>query len=105
MKLLDFVGLYGTILAPVGAVIVVDQFLAARCGLPTDPADRGGLRFNVAVLLAWALPVVVGLYVYRAKGVNAFMLPLPCWLACGALYFLLMKYGPWGRRGDVQPAT
>ncbi len=105
MKLLDFVGLYGTILAPVGAVIVVDQFLAARCGLPTDPADRGGLRFNGAVLLAWALPVVVGLYVYRAKGINAFMLPLPCWLACGALYLLLMKYGPWGRRGEVQPAT
>lgn len=91
MKLLDFVGLYGTILAPVGAVIVVDHFLAERLGLATDYAEREGIRFNVAVLLAWAIPVAIGLAIYRTQDINSFMLPLPCWLACGALYILFSK--------------
>jgi len=91
MKLLDFVGLYGTILAPVGAVIVVDYFLAGRVGIATDYAERRGIRFNVAVLLAWAIPVALGLVVYWTQGINAFMLPLPCWLACGALYIVFTK--------------
>jgi NCS1 family nucleobase:cation symporter-1 len=91
MKLLDFVGIYGTILCPVGAVIVVDHFLARRLGLPTDYAERAKTRFNTAVLLAWAIPVVIGLVIYRTQGVNSFMLPLPCWLACGVLYVILTK--------------
>ena len=91
MKLLDFVGLYGTILAPVGAVIVVDHFLGKRLGLTSDYAERQGIRFNVAVLLAWAIPVAIGLAVYRTQGINSFMLPLPCWLACGILYILFSK--------------
>lgn len=91
MKLLDFVGIYGTILCPVGAVIVVDHYLAKRVGIPAEYAARTGARFNLAVLLAWALPVLVAMYFYRAQGVNSFFLPLPTWLACGALYILLTK--------------
>ena len=91
MQLLDFVGIYGTILAPVGAVIVVDHFLAKRFGLETSYAEKTGTRCNVAVLLAWAIPVVVALWFYQAKDVSAFFLPLPAWLACGALYIVLSK--------------
>ncbi len=91
MKLLDFVGLYGTILCPVGAVIAVDHFLARRLGLPTEYAARTASGFNPAVLLAWALPVLAALYLYRVHDVNSFLLPLPAWLACGALYVVLTK--------------
>ena len=91
MKLLDFVGIYGTILAPVGAVIFVDYFLAKKVGLVTDYAERTRTSFNVAVLLAWVIPVAVGLWFYKVKGVNSFFLPLPCWLACGLLYIALAK--------------
>ncbi len=91
MKLLDFVGLYGTILCPVGAVIVVDHFLARRVGLPAEYAVRTGTGFNPAVLLAWALPVLGAMYFYRVHGVNSFFLPLPTWLACGALYVVFSK--------------
>ena len=86
MKLLDFVGLYGTILAPVGAVIAVDHFLAARYGLVREYAIRTGTTFNWAVLLAWLFPVAAGLWCYFRLGINSFMLPLPCWLATGACY-------------------
>jgi NCS1 family nucleobase:cation symporter-1 len=91
MKLLDFVGIYGTILCPIGAVIVVDHFLAKRVGMASEPAARSGSLFNIAVLLAWLIPVVVGLWFYKTKGVNSFFLPLPCWLACGVLYIVLSK--------------
>ena len=91
MKLLDFVGIYGTILCPVGAVIVVDHYLADRVGITPEYAARTGSRFNVAVLLAWAVPVAAAMYFYQAHGVNSFFLPLPTWLACGALYIALTK--------------
>lgn len=92
MKLLDFVGLYGTILAPVGAIIVVDHYLAKRCGIATEPAAQGKMKFNIAVLLAWVIPVAIGLAIANAKNIPAFFLPLPCWLACGALYILFSKF-------------
>lgn len=91
MKLLDFVGIYGTILAPIGAVIAVDHFLAERLGLAPQPAARSGLSFNGAVLFAWLLPVAAGLWFYFRFGVPAFFLPLPCWLACGLLYIGFQK--------------
>ncbi len=92
MKLLDFVGIYGTILAPIGAVIVVDHFVAARLGIPAQPAAHHGSSFNLSVLLAWLIPVAVGLWLYVKFSVPAFFLPLPCWLACGVLYICFQKF-------------
>ncbi|MBL9129277.1 MAG: hypothetical protein JNL97_16625, partial [Verrucomicrobiales bacterium] len=101
MKLLDFVGIYGTILAPIGAVIVVDHFLAEKLGIATEPAARTGSSFNPVVLLAWAIPVGVGLWIQQRAGFPAFFLPLPCWAACGALYVVFSKIlGP-----KPKPAT
>src|SRR6185503_9710930 len=57
MQLLDFVGIYGTVLAPIGAVIAVDHFLAKKVGIATEPALKSGSAFNWAVLLAWVMPV------------------------------------------------
>jgi purine-cytosine permease-like protein len=91
MQLLDFVGIYGTILCPIGAVIVVDHFLARRLGIPTEYAHRTGSKFNIAVLLAWAVPVTVAMALYKTQGINSFMLPLPTWLACGLLYVVFTK--------------
>lgn len=91
MKLLDFVGIYGTILAPMGAVIVVDHFLADRLGIATEPAARRGSAFNPVVLLAWVIPVGIGLFFQQKYGFPAFFLPLPCWVACGVLYVAFSK--------------
>jgi nucleobase:cation symporter-1, NCS1 family len=91
MKLLDFVGIYGTILCPIGAVIVVDHFLADKVGIAAEPATKSGSSFNVAVLLAWVIPVAVGMWIYMTQNVNSFFLPLPCWFACGVLYVVFSK--------------
>jgi len=91
MNLLGFVGIYGTILAPVGAIIVVDHFFADKLGIPTDPALRSGSTFNVSVLLAWLIPVAIAMYAHLKLDVFASYLPLPTSIACGVLYVVLTK--------------
>ena len=91
MQLLDFVGIYGTILAPIGAIIIVDHFFADKCGIATDPALKMDSSFNVAVLLAWLIPVGIALTAHLVFGVFASYLPLPASIACGILYILLSK--------------
>jgi purine-cytosine permease-like protein len=92
MKLLDFVGIYGMVLAPVGAIIVVDVYFAKRLGIASDPAERSGSSFNVAALLAWIIPALVG---YWSVGYFKMPLPtyatLPVWLGSGLLYIVLSK--------------
>lgn len=91
MKLLDFVGIYGTILAPVGAIIIVDYFFSRKLGIPTDPAERSGRSINWIVLLSWLIPVAVAMFFYLQLDVFPSYLPLPCAIACGCLYALLTK--------------
>lgn len=92
MKLLGFVGIYGMLLAPVGAIIAVDVLLAHRLGLPTNPAEQKGSSLNLAALMAWIIPAGIGLWT-----ISALQLPLPTyatlpvWLGSGLLYILLLK--------------
>lgn len=90
-QLLDFVGTYGTVLGPMGAVIFVDFYLMKKFGLQDEYATRGGTQFNIAVVVAWLLPVAVGLYLIFWQGLFAAYAVIPCWLACGVLYLVLSK--------------
>ena len=90
-KLLTFVGLYGTILAPMGAVIFFDWYFQQKADSNRFDASRFGGSVNPAVLLAWLLPVAVALYCIQFKGMAAWYFPLPCWIGCGLLYLLFTK--------------
>jgi NCS1 family nucleobase:cation symporter-1 len=92
MQLLNFVGLYGTTLAPVGAVIVADVYLGKRFGLTQNWAEKTGQSFNLAVLLAWAIPLSVFYYLYLTDTVSfASYMTLPVYIATGVLYLVLAK--------------
>ncbi|MEO9477901.1 MAG: hypothetical protein ABJG41_20325 [Cyclobacteriaceae bacterium] len=90
-KLLDFVGLYGTILGPMGAIIFVDHYFSKSMNFPGFFAEARGVAFNTSVLVAWVVPVAVGLYMILSLGVFAAYMVIPCWIASGALYVLFMK--------------
>lgn len=92
MKLLDFVGIYGTVLSPVGAIIIVDHYLARRLGITRDWAESARASFNIAALLAWLLPVGTFFYLYKAYGIFPSYLTVPVWLACGALYAVFARF-------------
>jgi purine-cytosine permease-like protein len=81
----------GTVLGPMGAVIFVDFWLMKRFGLRDEYASVTNSHFNPTVLIAWILPVVVGLYLIFWQGVFAAYLVIPCWLASGILFLILNK--------------
>lgn len=91
-QLLGFVGTYGTVLGPMGAVIFVDFYLMKKFGLTDEYAEHSGVKINVAVLIAWLLPVSVGLYLILWQGFFAAYAVIPCWVACGLLYLVLSKF-------------
>ncbi|SMP43981.1 nucleobase:cation symporter-1, NCS1 family [Neorhodopirellula lusitana] len=99
-KLLDFVGTYGTVLGPMGAVIFVDFYLMKKFGLRDEYALHSQSKVNMAVMVAWLLPVAVGLYLIFWQGVFAAYAVIPCWIACGVLYLVLSKFTQHGSSSD-----
>jgi len=91
MKLLNFVALYGFVLAPVGAIIVFQHFFADRWGVIKNYAAQAGANFNMAVLLAWAISAI-GFYAISVYwDIFLSFLTLPAWILCGLLFLLLSK--------------
>ena len=92
MKLLDFVALYGFILAPIGAIIVFEHFFHKQSGIITNYAEKANLQFNKSVLFAWAISF--GLFYFISVQFNVFLsfLTLPAWLLCGALFLVFSRY-------------
>lgn len=91
MKLLDFVALYGFILAPIGAIIVFEHFFADKWRIQRNYAEKAGISFNMAVLLAWVLSAGVFYYISVSQGVFLSFLTLPAWLSCGVLFMVLSR--------------
>jgi purine-cytosine permease-like protein len=91
MKLLGFVGLYGTILMPMGALIFVDFYLLERFGLQSDYADKSRSKFYWAAAAAWFLALFLCALLNRFAGVQVFFLALPGWIMAGSFYFLFSK--------------
>ena len=92
MKLLDFVAVYGFILAPVGAIIVFEHFFAEKAGIINNYAEKAGISFNIAVLLAWVLSGGIFYFISKSQDVFLSFLTLPAWLGCGLLYLAFSKY-------------
>lgn len=92
MKLLDFVALYGFILAPFGAIIVFDHFFADKYGIQRFYAEKEGIRFNIAVFLAWVVSFAVFYFISLQFDVFLSFVTLPTWLCCGVLFLVFSKY-------------
>jgi purine-cytosine permease-like protein len=89
MKLLDFVALYGLLLMPMGAVIVVDTYVLPRLNLKTLYAETFGRTLNWAAGLTWILTLGFCLYLSLGAGMEIFFLGLPGWFAAAISYGVL----------------
>ncbi len=92
MKLLGFVALYGFILAPFGAIIVFEHFLASKVGVIENYAEKANVKFNKAVFWAWAISFGVFYFVSIQFDIFLSFVTLPAWIACGVLFLLFSKY-------------
>ena len=94
MKLLDFVAVYGFILAPVGAVIVFEYYFANRYGVIKNYAEKSNITFNKSVFFAWLISFVIFFGWSKTQGVFLSFLTLPAWLCCGILFVIFSKFIP-----------
>lgn len=97
MKLLGFVAFYGFVLAPFGAVIVFEHLFYKQAGIRKNYAEFAGIKFNPAVLWAWA--VSFGLFYFLSWQFDIFLsfVTLPAWLLCGILFLVFSRR--WQRTG------
>mgnify|MGYP001380610632 FL=1 len=91
MKLLDFVAVYGFILAPVGAVVVFEYYFADRFGVIKNYAEKSNIAFNRSVFFAWLTSFVIFFGWSKTQGVFLSFLTLPAWLCCGILFIIFSK--------------
>jgi NCS1 family nucleobase:cation symporter-1 len=88
-KLLDFVGVYGLLLMPVGAIVFVEHWVFPRIGFTRFWASHRGLAVSLPALAAWLVPVVLAVLAWQGGLVHLFFLALPVWLLTAVLYVTL----------------
>ena len=91
MKLLDFVAVYGFILAPVGAIIVFEHFFADRYGIVKNYAEKNNISFNRSVFFAWLISFVFFFGLSQSQEIFLSFLTLPAWFFCGLLFIIFSK--------------
>ncbi|WP_417444165.1 purine-cytosine permease family protein [Joostella sp.] len=91
MKLLDFVAIYGFILAPFGAIIVFEHFFYKKAGIIKNYAEVANLAFNKSVFLAWAISFGIFYFISIQFDVFLSFVTLPAWILCGILYLMFSK--------------
>jgi NCS1 family nucleobase:cation symporter-1 len=100
-RLLDFVGIYGLLLAPAGAIVLTEHWIFPRIGLTRYWASYKKLAVNWPALAAWAAAIAIGLGLERAGVLHLFYLFLPVYLLTSIFYIVLAWFS--GAR-DTYPA-
>jgi NCS1 family nucleobase:cation symporter-1 len=85
-QLLNFVGLYGLLLMPVGAIVVVEHWIFPLIGFKQFWSTRKGQVLNWPALLAWAVALAAALYCWNQEVLHLFFLAAPVWLLTTVLY-------------------
>jgi cytosine permease len=88
-KLLDFVGWYGLLLMPVGAIVFAEHWIFPRIGLTRYWASRKGLKVSWPALLSWGVAIAVAITLVQTDTLHLFFLFIPVWLLTVVLYTLL----------------
>ena len=87
-KLLDFVGLYGLLLMPVGAIVFVEHWIFPKIGLTQFWVSRKKLLVSWPALLSWGIAITVALALERTGVLHLFFLFVPVWLLTAVLYII-----------------
>jgi purine-cytosine permease-like protein len=88
MKLLDFVALYGLVLMPMGAVIMMDVYLIPKMKLKPDYAESFNKSFSIPAAIAWVVTIAISILINQSMGIEVFFLGFPGWFIASALYLI-----------------
>ncbi len=92
-KLLDFVGIYGLLLMPVGAIVFVEHWIFPRIGLTRYWTARKGNAINWPAVLAWLLTLAMAVALWQKHILHLFFLIIPVWFCSAALYIVFAAIG------------
>jgi NCS1 family nucleobase:cation symporter-1 len=76
-KLLDFVGLYGLLLMPVGSIVFVEHWIFPKLGLTQFWVSRKKLLVSWPALLSWGIAIAAALVLERTGVLHLFFLFVP----------------------------
>lgn len=86
-RLLDFVGLYGLLLSPAGAIVLTEHWIFPKIGLTRYWAS--GKILNVPAMISWGAAVIFALVLERTGTLHLFFLFLPIYALTSILYIAL----------------
>ena len=84
--LLNFVALYGLLLMPVGAIVVVEHWIFPRIGFTQFWAARKNLVLSWPALFSWGIAIAVAMALRMTGTMHEFFVFLPTWFLTAILY-------------------
>jgi purine-cytosine permease-like protein len=91
MKLLEFVALYGLLLMPMGAVIIMDIYVLPKLNLKSNFAEFFNRNFNPSAAISWVLTLLSAIFFNLYFGIEVFFLGLPGWFIASLVYIVSSK--------------
>jgi purine-cytosine permease-like protein len=88
MKLLEFVALYGLLLMPMGAIIIVDTYVLPKMNLKPFFAEVFNKSINPSAAISWFATLILALFISLYFGLEIFFLGLPGWFIAALLYLV-----------------
>ncbi len=87
-RLLNFVGYYGLLLMPVGAIVVTEHWIFPRIGFTRYWVEHKKLIASWPALLSWGIAIAVALLLEQTGTLHLFFLFVPVWVLTTVLYLL-----------------
>ncbi len=87
--LLEFAGVFGILMAPIGGVVFVEHWLFPRFGWRRFWFSDSEAVLNWPALVAWAAAVLVCFGLWTSELVHVVFLPVPGWLLTAIVYTAL----------------
>jgi cytosine permease len=91
-KLLDFVGIYGLLLAPVGVIVFVEHWIFPKIGFTRYWITYKSNPFNWPALFSWVAAIVIAIILWQSETLHLFFLLIPVWIFTVTCYILLSAF-------------
>lgn len=88
-KLLDFLGIMGLVMAPIGGLIFAEHVLFPKLGLPRYWRQATGAKLNMAALFSWVIGVAVAALLGLGLDIHVLFLFVPSWIVAVIAYPVL----------------
>lgn len=104
-KLTDFVGYYGLLLMPAGAIVFAEHWILPRLGVRKYWATSGERNITWPSLTAWGVAIAVAVILQQTGILHLFFLFLPIWVLTVILYVVFaLLAGAKGMMDEEQDA-